>query len=733
MKKSDLVRVFSDAKSKVSLLGSAVAVLACLAVISLYFTAPKTAGARPDCPGGDCECPGGRCIPAEPICPIANPDDPASLEVNQLPPIPELNEYVKDESKLIDLGKALFWDQQVGSDGVACASCHFHAGADNRDTNQLSPGFAAVTPDFKFNSTKSHGLGPNHKFVPTDFPFHVKTDITRGEEPNNPVTFDTNDVASSSGAFKRQYHAVMSGQLEDVCTAIKGTTFSLNGKNTRQVPPRNTPSTINAAFNHRNFWDGRANAVFNGVDSFGLRGNIANRAQGVYRLDNGKLQQIQIEISNSSLASQAVGPTVSDIEMSCRSRNSSSPDAVGSAEYPNIANRFRAVENGRNLMHVGRKLIPARALKHQTVHENDSRLGKYVSAGLPTYGQLIRDAFKEEWWSSQDPVMVGEEQFTQMEANFSLFFGLAVQHYERLLISNQTPYDQFKRSGRSTVQDNGSCAPLSREAGNGLKIFTGRSSSTGYPGSGGGATDGKCVNCHKSPVFTAASTQHLLNEQQQGGLIELMTMGNSNRALYDNGFYNIGVRPWSDDIGLGGTDGLMPNTPLSFTEQFVNQQLFGIRPPDRFRVSQEIQNTRGVIPRAVTGAFKTPGLRNVELTGPYFHNGGQSTLQQVVEFYNRGGDFGRTNIDFLDPDIKRLGLTAADQQALVAFLKSLTDPRVVNESEPFDHPSLEVPHGHTSQTCLNAVELCEVKIAVPAVGRMGRSSQQLPPIKPFLE
>lgn len=41
---------------------------------------------------------------------------------------------------------------------------------------------------------------------------------------------------------------------------------------------------------------------------------------------------------------------------------------------------------------------------------------------------------------------------------------------------------------------------------------------------------------------------------------------------------------------------------------------------------------------AVDGAFKTPGLRNVALTGPYFHNGSRSTLEQVVEFYNRGGD-----------------------------------------------------------------------------------------------
>ena len=38
------------------------------------------------------------------------------------------------------LGKALFWDQQIGSDGQACASCHFAAGSDNRSINALNPG-----------------------------------------------------------------------------------------------------------------------------------------------------------------------------------------------------------------------------------------------------------------------------------------------------------------------------------------------------------------------------------------------------------------------------------------------------------------------------------------------------------------------------------------------------------------------------------------------------------------
>ena len=56
-------------------------------------------------------------------------------------PLPEnLDDFIKNREAALQLGKALFWDMQVGSDGVqACASCHFHAGADNRSKNALNP------------------------------------------------------------------------------------------------------------------------------------------------------------------------------------------------------------------------------------------------------------------------------------------------------------------------------------------------------------------------------------------------------------------------------------------------------------------------------------------------------------------------------------------------------------------------------------------------------------------
>src|SRR5262245_54611797 len=65
---------------------------------------------------------------------------PGDLRAVEAPLPPDLDNFIKDRQAAIALGKALFWDMQVGSDGVqACASCHFRAGADPRSKNQLNP------------------------------------------------------------------------------------------------------------------------------------------------------------------------------------------------------------------------------------------------------------------------------------------------------------------------------------------------------------------------------------------------------------------------------------------------------------------------------------------------------------------------------------------------------------------------------------------------------------------
>ena len=78
------------------------------------------------------------------------------------------------------------------------------------------------------------------------------------------------------------------------------------------------------------------------------------------------------------------------------------------------------------------------------------------------------------------------------------------------------------------------------------------------------------------------------------------------------------------------------------------------------------------------GAWRTPSLRNVALTPPYMHNGVYQTLEQVLDFYNKGGGAG---LGLAVPNqtlaADRLNLSKAEQQAIIAFIKSLTDARQV--------------------------------------------------------
>ncbi len=78
------------------------------------------------------------------------------------------------------------------------------------------------------------------------------------------------------------------------------------------------------------------------------------------------------------------------------------------------------------------------------------------------------------------------------------------------------------------------------------------------------------------------------------------------------------------------------------------------------------------------GAFKTPTLRNIELTAPYMHDGSQKTLAEVVDFYNKGGEAN----PFLDSGIRPLNLTPAEVADLLAFLKTLTGSRFSKTAGP---------------------------------------------------
>jgi cytochrome c peroxidase len=622
-------------------------------------------------------------------------------------PVPEptnLARFVKNKEAGIQLGKALFWDMQLGSDGLmACASCHFHAGTDNRTKNTL-----------RFGANGAFDVvGPNGELTPADFPFHQMVNPenrgTGGLNPNDPAVLRSrDDVVGAQGVPRTQLVGIVEGQAVDRGRSLRDTPFTSNGRNVRQVTGRNAPTVINAVFNFANFWDGRANHNFNGVNPFGVQDVNAR----VWLNSGGTPTPLSLvnandpanQLDNASLASQAVGPPGDSTEMSWV---------------------------GRSWPEIGRKMLSLRPLAKQAVHATDSRLAvlRHPSGlGLATtYDQMIRNAFVDEFWNATNPTPDG---FTQMEANFSLFFGLAVQLYESTLVSDDTPFDRFLE---------GSLVALSPSALRGFNLF--------FSGGIG------CFNCHVGAELTSATVRQARNPEEPG-VIETMNMGNGGAATYDIGFYNIGVTPTAVDLGRGGSDPF--GNPLAFSRQ--RQIANGNAPgtltfdarfvPDQGCVPDLLGNPPLICPpdlsvinrTAVNGNFKTPTLRNVELTGPYMHNGGMATLMQVVDFYTRGGNFHEANIADLDPFIVDLnGLKGpsgeAEQRAMVDFLRALTDERVRQEAAPFDHPQLFVAEGHVNSIPGNPKRsrlLTDNLREIPSVGAAGRTAQGLPPLKPFL-
>src|SRR5947209_6098823 len=234
---------------------------------------------------------------------------PVSLKQVKVPEPPNLGDFVKNRAAAITLGKALFWDQQVGSDGVqACASCHFHAGADSRTKNEVNPGQAGGDNAFQLVP------GPNSTVTPAMFPFHR---VANRDDRLSAVLKDTNDVMGSQGVFLGDFLGLTRGLAEEIGNPSPDAVFHVGANNTRRVTGRNAPSVINAAFNYNNFWDGRANFIFNGNNPFG----DADLNAKVFSNDGtGTLKPVGIHLDNSSLASQAVGPPGNGTEMSLGNR-----------------------------------------------------------------------------------------------------------------------------------------------------------------------------------------------------------------------------------------------------------------------------------------------------------------------------------------------------------------------------------------------------------------------------
>jgi cytochrome c peroxidase len=250
-------------------------------------------------------------------------------------------------------------------------------------------------------------------------------------------------------------------------------------------------------------------------------------------------------------------------------------------------------------------------------------------------------------------------------------------------------------------------------------------------------------------------------------------------AVHDRGFFNIGVTPTSFDPGIGGVDPY--GNPLSVARMFITEQAAlpavdpsGITDPcntptlieggfgaafngGRYPGCDANLNdtTDKVDPNfdwkkereLVMGSFKTPTLKNVGLTPPYFHNGAYSNLRQVVEFYARGGSrrnksiinsgytgdtsgtgplgkdaipvagpgFG-TNVDFFIRDIKS---TEEQIDAMAAFMLTLTDRRVQCDQAPFDHPSFKIFARHLPKDFNRDGKADDVFFVLPEIGAAG--------------
>jgi cytochrome c peroxidase len=140
-----------------------------------------------------------------------------------------------------------------------------------------------------------------------------------------------------------------------------------------------------------------------------------------------------------------------------------------------------------------------------------------------------------------------------------------------------------------------------------------------------------------SAAKVAAAAQPLSESAARGREIFFGTKGNCSAChvganLADEKFHNIGI----------GMDRPEPD-------------------PGRFAVSKDTKDT---------GAFKTPTVRNVALTGPYMHDGSIATLEEVVEWYDKGGHAN----PFLSEKVKPLKLSAEEKADLVAFMQACTGP-----------------------------------------------------------
>ena len=235
----------------------------------------------------------------------------------------------------------------------------------------------------------------------------------------------------------------------------------------------------------------------------------------------------------------------------------------------------------------------------------------------------------EHGLSDYEPLLAIVRTDPDYAAAFKAVFGLsdkaitinhvakAIASFERTVLSGDSPFDRYYFKGDK--------AALSEAQVRGLQLFVGQ---------------GRCVSCH-------------VIEQDQ--------------ALFTDGkFHNIG-------IGINQVQQDVPKLAQAFLEaknKGANVDIAVLTDKKsselgRFAVTDELSQV---------GAFKTPTLRDIELTAPYMHDGSLKSLNDVVNHYNNGGAAKADDKinPYLSGGIRPLKLTTAQSEDLVAFMKALT-------------------------------------------------------------
>ncbi len=196
--------------------------------------------------------------------------------------------------------------------------------------------------------------------------------------------------------------------------------------------------------------------------------------------------------------------------------------------------------------------------------------------------------------------------------------GKALAQYQRVLLAADSPFDRWRYAGESGA--------LSQRQKQGFEVFTGK---------------GACSSCH--------------------------LIGERSALFTDNLWHNTGVG-YDESMNKDAPKTRVQLAPGTFIE--VDDDVV------RSVTQQPRQNDIGLYEVTLDPAdrwkYVTPTLRNVELTAPYMHNGSLLSLEEVIEFYDRGG----VPNENLSPLIRPLGLSVEEKAALRAFLASLNGGNV---------------------------------------------------------